>query len=224
MSRFLLACLRRQLTLACRRPLDALNPLLFFLVVVAMFPLGLGPDPGQLAGFAPGILWIVALLATLMAAEGLFRPDFEDGSLEQLVLAPQPLYLSALAYTLAHWLVTGLPLTLLSPLFAVMLQLPPAALPTLLVSMALGSGVLSLVGSIGAALTVSLKRGGLLTALIVMPLHVPVLILGSGAVQFAAAGGDPAPRLLLLAGLLSLAVALSPFAIAAGLRLSVEAD
>ena len=191
MSRFLLACLRRQLTLACRRPLDALNPLLFFLVVVAMFPLGLGPDPGQLAGFAPGILWIVALLATLMAAEGLFRPDFEDGSLEQLVLAPQPLYLSALAYTLAHWLVTGLPLTLLSPLFAVMLQLPPATLPTLLVSMALGSGVLSLVGSIGAALTVSLKRGGLLTALIVMPLHVPVLILGSGGGAVCGGGRRP---------------------------------
>ena len=220
---FLSACLRRQLLLAFRRPLEIANPLLFFLLVVLLFPLGIGPDPRQLAEFAPGILWIVALLATLMAAESLFRVDFEDGTLEQLLLAPQPLYLSCLAYVLAHWLLTGLPLTLLAPLFAVMLQLPPAALPALMLSLLLGTAVLSLVGSIGAALTVGLKRGGLLISLLIIPFYVPVLIFGSGAVQFAALGNSAQPQLLILGGMLSLAIALAPFAIAAGLRISVDA-
>ena len=169
---FLGASLRRQLLLAFRRPVDTVNPLLFFLIVVVLFPLGIGPDPARLREFAPGILWIVALLATLMAAEGMFRSDYDDGSLEQLLLAPQPLFLSALTYVFAHWLITGLPLTLLSPVFAVMLQLPAKALPVLLVSMALGTAVLSLIGSIGAALTVSLKRGGMLISLLIMPFYV----------------------------------------------------
>ena len=220
---FLRASLRRQLLLAFRRPVDTVNPLLFFLLVVALFPLGIGPDPAQLQKFVPGILWIVALLATLMAAEGMFRVDYEDGSLEQLLLAPQPLFLSSLTYVFAHWLITGLPLTLLSPMFAVMLQLPTEALPVLLASMALGTAVLSLIGSIGAALTVSLKRGGMLISLLVIPFYVPVLILGSAAVRFSVLGIDPQPQLLLLAGMLSLAVALAPFAIAAGLRISVDA-
>lgn len=220
---FLGAGLRRQLLLAYRRPVDTVNPLLFFLLVVTLFPLGIGPDPQQLAKFAPGILWIVALLASLMTADGMFRQDYEDGSLEQLLLSPQPLYLSSLAYVGAHWLITGLPLTLLSPLFATMLQLPAAALPTLVASMLLGTAILSLIGSIGAALTVSLKRGGMLISLIIMPLYVPVLIFGAGAVRFAAQGYDAQPQLLLLAGMLSLAVALAPFAISAGLRISVDA-
>ncbi len=223
MSRFLWASLRRQLRLAFRRPAEFLNPVLFFLLVVALFPLGIGPDPAQLRQFAPGILWIVALLATLMAAETLFRSDYDDGSLEQLLLSPHPLFLSSLSYVLGHWLITGLPLTLLSPVFALMLQLPGEAMGALVASMALGTALLSLVGSIGAALTVSLKRGGMLISLIILPLYVPVLIFGSGAVQFAAQGGDPSPQLLLLAGMLSLAIALAPFAIAAGLRISVDA-
>ncbi|MEP5764513.1 MAG: heme exporter protein CcmB [Halieaceae bacterium] len=220
---FLRASLRRQLLLAYRRPVDTVNPLLFFLLVVTLFPLGIGPDPSQLSEFAPGILWIVALLASLMAAEGMFRSDYEDGSLEQLLLSPQPLYLSALSYVFAHWLLTGLPLTLISPLFAMMLQLPAEALPVLLASMALGTAVLSLLGSIGAALTVSLKRGGMLISLIIMPLYIPVLIFGSSAVRFAVFGNDSQPQLLLIAGMLSLAIALAPFAIAAGLRISVDA-
>lgn len=223
LSSFLLAGLQRQLRLAFRRPSEIVNPLLFFLLVIMLFPLGIGPDPKQLQQFAPGILWIVALLATLMAAEGLFRSDYEDGSLEQLVLAPQPLFLSALTYALGHWIVTGLPLTLLSPVFATMLQLPASAVPVLLASMALGTAILSLLGSIGAALTVSLKRGGMLISLIILPLYIPVLIFGSGAVQFAVSGNDSTPQLMLLGGMLSLAVALAPFAIAAGLRISVDA-
>ena len=220
---FLGQSLRRQLILAYRRPVDTVNPLLFFLLVVTLFPLGIGPDPAQLAEFAPGILWIVALLASLLAAEGLFRSDYDDGSLEQLLLAPQPLYLSALSYVFAHWLLTGLPLTLMSPVFAVMLQLPYQAMGSLMLSMLLGTAILSLVGSIGAALTVSLKRGGMLISLIIVPLYVPVLIFGSSAVRYAAQGLDPQAQLLLLGGILSLAVALAPFAIAAGLRISVDA-
>ncbi len=220
---FLRASLKRQLLLAFRRPSEIFNPILFFFVVVALFPLGIGPDPKQLALFAPGILWIIALLATLMAADGLFQSDFDDGSLEQLILAPQPLFASSLIYALGHWIITGLPLSLLAPVFAIMLQLPAQAMSTLFVSMLLGTGVLSLLGSIGAALTVSLKRGGMLISLIILPLYVPVLILGSGAVQFAVQGNDASPQLLLLGGMLSLAFALAPFAIAAGLRISVDA-
>ncbi len=220
---FLLACLRRQLLLAFRRPLEIANPLLFFLLVVLLFPLGIGPDQQQLAKFAPGILLIVALLATMMVDEGLFRVDFEDGTLEQLLLVPQPLYLTCLSYVLGHWLLTGLPLTLLAPLFAVMLQLPTPALSALVLSLLLGTAVLSLVGSIGAALTVGLKRGGMLISLLIIPFYVPVLIFGSGAVRFAALGHAAQPQLLILAGMLSLAIALAPFAIAAGLRISVDA-
>lgn len=215
--------LRRQLTLALRRPAEMANPLLFFAMVVMLFPLGIGPDPSQLARFAPGIFWIVALLSTLMAAESLFRSDFEDGSLEQLVLMAQPLFFSCLVYAAAHWLITGLPLVIMAPLFAVMLQLPSSAIGVLLLSLLLGTGVLSLVGSIGAALTVGLRRGGMLLSLLVLPLYVPVLIFGSGAVQFAAQGNSAQPQLLILAGMLALAVALAPLACAAGLRISVDA-
>jgi heme exporter protein B len=221
--RFCARLLRRQLTLAVRRPVAIGNPLLFFAMVVALFPLGLGPVPEQLASFAPGILWIVALLANLLAAESLFRSDFEDGSLEQLLLAPQPLYLSVLAYVLAHWLITGLLLALLSPLFGTMLNLAPAALPALFFSLLLGTGVLSLVGSIGAALTVGLRRGGMLISLLILPFYMPVLIFGAAAVQ-AALGGQPvAPYLALLGAMLCLALALAPLAISAGLRISVDA-
>lgn len=219
---FLIACLRRQLLQAYRRPISVLNPLLFFLLVICLFPLGIGPNPTQLAEFAPGIFWIVALLATLMAADGLFASDYDDGSLEVLLLAPQPLFLSALSYVVAHWLLTGLPLVVMAPVFSVMLQLPVAALPTLLVSLLLGTAVLSLVGSIGAALTVGLKRGGALIALLILPFYVPVLIFASGAVQYSVGGIDPAPQLWVLAGMLSLALALAPLAIAAGLRISVD--
>lgn len=220
---FFARLLRRQLTLAVRRPVAIGNPLLFFAMVVALFPLGLGPVPEQLASFAPGILWIVALLANLLAAESLFRSDFEDGSLEQLLLAPQPLYLSVLAYVLAHWLITGLLLALLSPLFGTMLNLAPQALPALFLSLLLGTGVLSLVGSIGAALTVGLRRGGMLISLLILPFYMPVLIFGAAAVQ-AALGGQPvAPYLALLGAMLCLALALAPLAISAGLRISVDA-
>ncbi|MFT4614368.1 MAG: heme exporter protein B, partial [Bacteroidia bacterium] len=156
---FCVALFRRQLLLAMRRPIEIGNPLFFFAMVVALFPLGLGPAPDRLADFAPGVLWIIALLSNLLTSDTVFRGDFDDGSMEQLLLAPQPLYLSVLSYVSAHWVVTGLPLALASPLFALMLNLPTQAIVALVVSLLLGTAILSLVGAIGAALTVGLKRG-----------------------------------------------------------------
>ena len=220
---FCLRLLRRQLLLAVRRPIEIGNPLLFFAMVVALFPLGLGPAPGQLATFAPGILWIIALLSNLLTSDAVFRSDFDDGSLEQLLLSPQPLYLSVLAYIAAHWLITGLLLALVSPLFALMLNLPGAAIGSLVASLLLGTAVLSLLGGIGAALTVGLKRGGMLISLLILPLYMPVLIFGSAAVKAAVTGAPVGPYLALLGAMLSLAIALAPMAIAAGLRISIDA-
>jgi heme exporter protein B len=220
---FCLRLLRRQLVLAVRRPIEIGNPLLFFVMVVALFPLGLGPAPDKLAGFAPGILWIIALLSNLLTSDAVFRSDFDDGSLEQLLLSPQPLYLSVLAYIGAHWLITGLLLALVSPVFALMLNLPSGAIGALVASLLLGTGVLSLLGGIGAALTVGLKRGGMLISLLILPLYMPVLIFGSAAVQAAVNGSPAGPYLALLGAMLSLAIALAPLAISAGLRISVDA-
>jgi len=220
---FCLGLVRRQLTLAARRPIEIGNPLLFFAMVVALFPLGLGPAPDKLAGFAPGILWIIALLSSLLTSDTVFRSDFEDGSLEQLLLAPQPLFLSVLAYIVAHWLITGFLLALISPLFAVMISLPAGAIGTLMASLLLGTAVLSLVGGIGAALTVGLKRGGMLISLLILPFYMPVLIFGSAAVQSAVIGVPAGAYLAILGAMLCLAIALAPFAIATGLRISVDA-
>jgi heme exporter protein B len=221
--RFCVRLLRRQLVLAVRRPVEIGNPLLFFVMVVALFPLGLGPAPSTLAQFAPGILWIVALLSNLLTSEAVFRSDFEDGSLEQLLLSPQPLYLSVLAYIAAHWLITGLLLALVSPLFGLMLNLPAQAIWALAASLLLGTAVLSLVGCIGAALTVGLKRGGMLISLLILPFYMPVLIFGSAAVSSAVAGAPIGPFLAILGAMLCLAIALAPMAISAGLRISVDA-
>ncbi len=220
---FCLRLLRRQLVLAIRRPIEIGNPLLFFAMVVALFPLGLGPAPAQLAVFAPGLLWIIALLSNLLTSDAVFRSDFDDGSLEQLLLSPQPLYLSVLAYIVAHWMITGLLLALVSPVFALMLNLPAGAIGALVASLLLGTAVLSLLGCIGAALTVGLKRGGMLISLLILPLYIPVLIFGSAAVRAAVDGTPVGPYLALLGAMLSLAIALAPLAVAAGLRISADA-
>ena len=220
---FCLRLLRRQLLLAVRRPLEIVNPLLFFAMVVSLFPLGLGPSPETLAGFAPGILWITALLSSLLTSDAVFRSDFDDGSLEQLLLAPQPLYLSVLAYIGAHWLTTGVLLAAVSPLFALMLNLPAQGIVTLMASLLIGTALLSLIGGIGAALTVGLKRGGMLISLLILPLYMPVLIFGSAAVQAAVAGFPAGPYLAILGAMLCLAIALAPVAMAAGLRISIDA-
>lgn len=214
--------LRVELLLALRKRGDIANPLLFFTTVLALMPLGVGPEPELLAQMAPGIIWVMALLATLLSQESLFRSDFEDGTLEQMTLSPQPLYFTALAKSTVHWLVTGLPLALLSPLLGLMLNLPAAGYLPLFVSLLLGTASLSLIGAVGAGLTVALHRPGLLLALIVMPLYAPVLIFGTGAVQAAVDGYSFGPQLAILAALLAAAAALAPLAAAGAIRISTD--
>jgi len=216
------AVLRRDLQAALRRGSEWSNPLLFFLMVCSLFPLGIGPERQQLAVLAPGIIWVVALLASMMATDGLFRGDYDDATLEQLLLSPLPLYPLVLAKTFGHWLVSGLPLSLLSPLLATILQLPSEGLVVLMVSLLLGTAVLSFIGAIGAALTVGLRKGGLLLSLIVLPLYIPVLIFGSAAVKSAIDGMAFLPPLAVLAALLMAALALAPLAIGGALRISVD--
>ncbi len=220
MSVFILL-LRREARLLFRRPAELANPLVFFAIVVALFPLAVGPESQLLQTLSPGLVWVAALLAVLLSLDGLFRSDFEDGSLEQWVLSPHPLPMLVLAKVLAHWIFSGLALVLLAPLLALMLGLPSHCLPVLLGSLLLGTPVLSLLGAVGAALTVGLKRGGLLLALLILPLYIPVLILGSGALQAALQNMPATGQLLWLASLAALAVTLAPFAIAAGLKISV---
>ena len=216
------ATLRRDFTLAYRHRGEMVNPLVFFLIVITMVPLGISPEQAVLASLAPGMLWVVALLATLLSLDSLFRSDFEDGSLEQLLISPQPLYMMVLAKVLVHWLVTGLPLTLMAPLLGVMLSLPEAGYWPLCLSLLLGTGTLSLVGAIGAALTVALRKGGLLLSLIIMPLYVPVLIFGASAVRSAVDGFAVGGQLAVLGALLAVAVVLAPMAAAGALRISIN--
>lgn len=221
MSNVFTLLLTRETRLLFRRPAELANPLVFFAIVIALFPLAVGPETQLLQTISPGLIWVAALLAVLLSLDGLFRSDFEDGSLEQWVVSPHPLALLVLAKVLAHWAFSGLALVLLAPLLALMLGMPMSALPVLLISLLLGTPVLSLLGAVGAALTVGLKRGGLLLALLILPLYIPVLILGSGALQAALQGLPAVGHLLWLSSLTALAVTLTPFAIAAGLKISV---
>ncbi len=214
--------LSRDLLLAYRRRGDLLNPLMFFVMVVALFPLGVSPAPDLLAELAPGLLWVCALLAALLSLDNLFKADYEDGTLEQLLLSSESTYMVALAKTFAHWLTTGLPLALLAPLLAVMLFLPPQAIPTLMLSLLIGTPTLSLVGAIASALTVGLKKGGVLISLLVIPLYIPVLIFGASAVQSATQNQPVLAYLAILGSLLALSLVLAPFAISASLRVSVS--
>jgi heme exporter protein B len=217
-----LALLRRDLLVLWRRRADALNPLLFALIVATLFPLALGPEAQKLARVAGGAVWVTVVLASLLSLDALFRPDAEDGSLEQLVASRQPLALMAAAKILAHWLGTGLPLALVAPLIAYLLGLHEAAMGTLFASLLLGTPLLSSVGASCAALTVGQRRSGILLALLVLPLTVPVLIFGAGAVEAAQAGAATAPPLLFLAAGLALALPLAPLVSAAAIRLNVS--
>ncbi len=196
--------------------------LAFFLLVAVLVPLGVGPDPAVLARIAPGILWVGALLACLLSLERLFALDFEDGSLDLLACAPLPLEGAVAIKALAHWLVTGLPLTVSAPVLGVLLNLPVAAYPWLVASLALGTPALSLIGAFGAALTVGVKRGGLLVSLLVLPMYVPTLIFGADVVTKGAAGLSVATPLALLAGITAGALALLPFAAAQALRVNLR--
>lgn len=212
----------RHIMLLVRSPSEVINPLLFFLLVVILFPLGLGPDPEQLSVLAPGILWVVALLANLMICMRLFVDDFEDGSLEQLAMARVPLAIAVLPQLVAAWLASGLLLSLVSPLFGLMLGLPTDVTPVLVASLLMGTAIMLLLGAVGSALTVGVQRGGILLALLILPLYVPVLIAGTRALNEALYGGDPYVALALLGAGVTGGLILAPLAIAAGLRVSLE--
>lgn len=213
---------RRDLRLASRQQGDWLNPLIFFLMVITLVPLAISPDPERLREMAGGIIWIAALLAVLLAMDGLFRSDYDDGTLEQLLLTPAPLPLLVLAKVFAHWLQTGVALALLAPLAGVLLNLPSSVLVALVLSLLLGTMTLSLISAIGAALTVGLRRGGVLVPLITLPMHIPVLIFATASVQAALAGLPVDGYLALLGAFLVLALCLAPIAAAAALRLAVS--
>lgn len=214
--------LRRDLRLTVRHRGDALLPLLFYVMLVCLFPLGARPETELLTRFAPAILWVGALLSTILAMERLFRGDFDDGSLDQLLLSPHPAAGLVLAKLLAHWLSTGFLLVLCSPVLALALGLPISAIPVLMLSLLLGTPVLSLIGAIGMALTVGLPRGGMLLTLLILPLYTPVLIFGANSVAAATEGLPVQGPMLLMSAMLVLAITLAPLAIAAALRLSLE--
>jgi len=203
-----------------RSPAEIINPLFFFVMVISLFPLAISPKPELLATVAPGVLWVAALLAVMLSLDGLFRRDQESGVLDMLLTAPVMPVVPVLAKLLAHWLLTGLPLVLISPLLGHMLQLPDAALGTVMLSLLLGTPALTIVGAIGAALTVGLNRGGILLAVLVLPLYIPVLIFGAGAVSAAAGGANVDGILAILGALLALTISLGPLAVSAGLKIS----
>ena len=212
----------RELTLAVRGGIGTLMAVVFFVIAVTLFPLGVGPELGLLSRIAPGAVWVAALLAALLSLERLFVADHEDGSLEQLMLGTLPLEFVVLAKTVAHWLTTGLPLAVAAPVLALLLNMSTDGLVILIVSLLLGTPILSLIGAVGAALTVGLRRGGALVALLVLPLYVPVLIFGVGAVEGAVFDVGVHANLSILAGGLVGALVLGPLAAAAALRMTVE--
>ncbi|WP_258240036.1 heme exporter protein CcmB [Pseudidiomarina homiensis] len=218
----LTAVMRRDLMVVMRRRSDILNPLLFILIVVSLFPLAVGPGPDILGRIAAGVIWVAALLSALLGSERLFREDYLDGTLEQLTLQPQPLALLAFGKIAVHWLLSGLPLVILAPVCALLLKLPFAGWSTLLATLLVGTPILSAMTAIGAALTVSLGRGGALLSLLLLPLFIPLLIFASGAVEAALVGTAAWPQVLLLAGLSLLTLLLAPFAVAASIRVSVN--
>jgi len=221
MNRFL-ALVGRDLHLALRQGSDATIAVMFFVLCVVLFPFGVGPEPNILARIAAGVIWVAALLASLLSLERLFQNDYEDGSLELLSLTALPLEAVVLAKTLAHWLVTGVPLLVAAPLLAVLLNMEAGGFGVLVLTLAIGTPILSLIGSIGAALTLGARRGGVLISLLILPLYIPVLIFGAGAIDAAVTGMTPRPHLLLLAGILAGCLPLAPWAGAAALRQALE--
>jgi len=212
----------RDLLLALRRRSDVATALLFFVIVASLFPLGIGAEPNLLRAIAPGVIWVAALLSSMLSLGRLFAADYDDGTLEQMLLGAAPLGVVAAAKAFAHWLVAGLPLVAIAPLIALQYDLAAQLYGVLALSLLLGTPVLSLIGAIGAALTLGLRGGGVLLSLLVLPLYVPVLIMGAGAVEMAAAGLGGGGQLLLLGAMLVIAAAFAPWAISAALRISLE--
>lgn len=216
------AVIARDLLIAARRRSDVLTTFFFFVIVVSLFPLGVGPQPDVLREIAPGVVWVAALLAAMLSLARMFGADHADGTLEQLLLTPQPLTLLVLSKVLAHWLTTGLPLVLIAPLLGLQFDLPGSALVTLLVSLLIGTPALSLVGAVGGALTLGVRGGGALTSLLVLPLYVPVLVFGAGAVTASATGMNAAGHLSLLGAMSLVALVFAPWATALALKISLE--
>ncbi|MBK1703997.1 heme exporter protein CcmB [Halochromatium glycolicum] len=223
MLRVFYSVLARDILLALRRRTDVLTTLFFFIIVISLFPLGVGSEREQLQALGPGVVWVAALLASMLALERLFAADYDDGTLEQLLLTGQPLALLVLAKVLAHWLLTGLPLVLIAPLVAMQYHLEATAVWVMMAALAVGTPVLSLIGAIGAALTLGLRGGGILLSLLILPLYVPVLVYGAGAVTVSAIEiADTEPYFHLLGAFLLGALVLAPLAAAAALRISLE--
>jgi heme exporter protein B len=216
------ALLSRDLRLALRQSADSMAVLAFFAIATVLFPFGVGPEANTLARIAAGVLWVTALLAAMLSLDRLFAVDYEDGTLDQLILSGQPLSLVVLAKVAAHWLTTGIPLILMSPVLAVTLHLPAEGYGPLVLALLLGTPTVSLVGAVGAALVLGTRRGGVLLSLLVLPLYIPILIFGTAAVEAAITGVSARPMLTVLAGLMVLALALSPWATAAALRQAAE--
>ena len=213
---------RRELVLVLRQPGDVATVLMFFVLATTLFPLGVGPDPNILARIAAGVLWVTALLAAMLSLERMFQADYEDGGLELLALMPMPLEVTVLAKTAAHWLTTGLPLLIVAPVLAVALNMNAAGYVALISAMALGTPIVSLIGAVGAALTLGARRGGVLLSLLVLPLVIPVLIFGAAAVDAAIAGFPIRQHLMLLGGMALGALVLCPWAAAASVRQALE--
>lgn len=214
--------IRRDLVLAVRRRADVLTTLVFFVMVVSLFPLGVGPDPDMLRKMASGVVWVAALLASMLSLGRLFSADYLDGTLEQMMLVPQSLSMLVLGKIIAHWMVSGLPLVLMAPVLGLQFDMSAASLQVLIVALLLGTPILSMLGAVGAALTLGLRGGGVLVSLLVLPLCIPVLIFGTAAVEAANSGMQVAPNLMLLAAILVVALVFTPWATAQALRISME--
>lgn len=222
MSNAFFAVVKRELLIAFRRQADIFNPLWFFIIVITLFPLSIGPEPNLLARISPGIIWVAALLAALLSLERLFRDDFQYGALEQMMLMPTPLSVLVIAKVLAHWLLTGLPLLLISPLLGILLSLDFDTWLAVALTLIVGTPTLSFIGAIGVALTVGLQKGGVLLSLLVLPLYIPVLIFATSAIDAASLGVTYNGQLAILLAMLVATVTLTPFAISASLRVSVN--
>ncbi|KAF0206024.1 MAG: heme exporter protein [Gallionellaceae bacterium] len=214
--------IRRDLLLAMRRRADVLTTLIFFVMVVSLFPLGVGPELDMLRKMAPGVVWVAALLASMLSLGRMFSADYLDGTLEQMLLAPQSLSMLVLGKILAHWMLSGLPLVLMAPVLGLQFDMSPQALWVLILVLLLGTPILSMIGAIGAALTLGLRGGGVLVSLLVLPLCIPVLIFGTGAVEAVSTGMTIVPHVALLGALLLLALAFTPWVTAQALRISME--
>ncbi|PAJ74643.1 heme exporter protein CcmB [Pseudoalteromonas sp. NBT06-2] len=213
---------KKDVLLAFRQRSEIINPLLFFLIVISLFPLGIGPEPQLLTRMAPGIIWVAALLSTMLGLDKIFRDDYQDGSLEQLLMSPYPTSLIVVAKITAHWSVTGLPLVLFSPMFGLLLNLDANSMQAAVVTLLIGTPLLSLIGAIGAGLTVGLQKGGILLSLLVLPLYIPVLIFATSAIDTSAMSLDYTAQLAILGAMLAVGLVLAPFAVSSALKVSIS--